>query len=113
VSYRCRLCDWKVADRIPRLVHYVYRVVSNTQYPHLSKKPTITQIEREIPVCKKCKQDLANGDTIESLMARLKPKPKVEEPVPAEPIDDQVTNNKATKQPKDVRVSRPKFKPLV
>jgi hypothetical protein len=57
VSYRCQLCRWVVPRNRPRLLHVVYR----------STLPK--QIEREIPVCDRCKTKLDRGADLRSLMA--------------------------------------------
>lgn len=81
MSYRCQLCRFVVPDRKTRLLHIVYGLKPDGF--KLTK-----QIEREIPVCKRCRGRLDAGESLEALLVNPVPAPQpvaAELPTPAPP----------------------------
>jgi hypothetical protein len=58
MSYRCQVCRGVSPKGTPRLVHVVFR----------SGPPR--QIDREVPVCQRCKTSLDAGTSLDTLATR-------------------------------------------
>lgn len=65
--YKCGLCGQVSEPGQPRLLHVIYRHVPRP-YFSINEQTTRTEIEREIPVCRRHYKMLNNGSTLEELV---------------------------------------------